>query len=212
MVAEDDCVAAHFIVRGRHTGDFLGFPATGGEFAFSGIANYRITNGQLAEAWYGEDTLGWFQQLGLLPTRSPRVRRSTRAATSFIPARSTERSSSLIDPAAGRFDWCERKHEQPSSCRWRDAARQNCGSALAGALLSDMWGGYAGLFPARVRSYAQGLCLSASLTSLAVRWYLRRTRREVSTTTTSALSTSYSVCFEKATVLPRGRWGCAVWN
>src|SRR6516225_9296029 len=29
MVAEDDCVAAHFIVRGRHTGDFLGFAATG---------------------------------------------------------------------------------------------------------------------------------------------------------------------------------------
>jgi len=28
---------------------------------------YRIANGQMAEAWYAEDTLGWFQQLGLLP-------------------------------------------------------------------------------------------------------------------------------------------------
>jgi steroid delta-isomerase-like uncharacterized protein len=68
MVAEGDYVVAHFIVRGRHTGDFLGFRATGREFAFSGIAIYRIADGQLAEAWYAEDTLGWFQQLGLLPT------------------------------------------------------------------------------------------------------------------------------------------------
>jgi steroid delta-isomerase-like uncharacterized protein len=75
MVAEHDCVAAHFIVRGRHTGDFLGFPATGREFAFSGIAIYRIADGQLAEAWYAEDTLGWFQQLGLLPTDISAFRR-----------------------------------------------------------------------------------------------------------------------------------------
>jgi steroid delta-isomerase-like uncharacterized protein len=74
MVAEDDRVAAHFIVRGRLTGDFLGFPATGRDFEFSGIAIYRIANGQLAEAWYGEDTLGWFQQLGLLPSDLGRVR------------------------------------------------------------------------------------------------------------------------------------------
>ena len=75
IVAEDDCVAAHFIVRGRHTGDFLGFAATGREFAFSGVAIYRIVNGQLAEVWYAEDTLGWFQQLGLVPTDISAYRR-----------------------------------------------------------------------------------------------------------------------------------------
>jgi steroid delta-isomerase-like uncharacterized protein len=67
LVAEDDCVVAHFTARGRHTGDFVGHPATGREFAFSGMAIYRMANGQMAEAWYAEDTLGWFQQLGLLP-------------------------------------------------------------------------------------------------------------------------------------------------
>jgi predicted ester cyclase len=75
MIAEDDCVAAHFVVRGRHTGDFLSFEATGREFEFSGIAIYRIANGRLAEAWYGEDTLGWFQQLGLLPVDISSFRR-----------------------------------------------------------------------------------------------------------------------------------------
>jgi steroid delta-isomerase-like uncharacterized protein len=68
MVAEDDYVVAHFIVRGRHTGDFVGLPATGRAFEFSGIAVYRIADGRMAEAWYAEDTLGWFQQLGLLPS------------------------------------------------------------------------------------------------------------------------------------------------
>ena len=68
MVAEDNLVVTHFTVRGRHTGDFLGLPATGRDFAFSGIAIYRIDNAQLAEAWYAEDTLGWFQQLGLIPS------------------------------------------------------------------------------------------------------------------------------------------------
>jgi steroid delta-isomerase-like uncharacterized protein len=68
MIAEDDYVVAHFIARGRHTGDFLGLEATGREFAFSGIAIYRIAEGRLAEAWYAEDALGWFQPLGLLPS------------------------------------------------------------------------------------------------------------------------------------------------
>jgi steroid delta-isomerase-like uncharacterized protein len=75
MIAEDDCVAVHFIVRGRHTGDFLGIEATGRTFEFSGIAIYRIAHGRLAEAWYGEDTLGWFQQLGVLPSDISSFRR-----------------------------------------------------------------------------------------------------------------------------------------
>jgi len=75
LVAEDDYVVAHFTARGRHTGDFLGYAATGREFAFSGIGIYRIENGQMAEAWIAEDTLGWFQQLGLLPDEIGAFRR-----------------------------------------------------------------------------------------------------------------------------------------
>jgi steroid delta-isomerase-like uncharacterized protein len=71
LVAEDDIVVAYFTTHGRHTGDFLGYAATGREFAFTGMAMYRIADGQLAEAWYAEDTLGWFQQLGS-PWRSVR--------------------------------------------------------------------------------------------------------------------------------------------
>ena len=66
-------------LRGRHTGDLLGHPATGREFAYTGMAMYRIANGQLAEAWYAEDTFGWFQQLGLIAARDMRVPESVGA-------------------------------------------------------------------------------------------------------------------------------------
>ena len=75
LVGEADLVVAHFTARGLHSGDFLGYAATGREFAFSGIGIYRIANGLMAEAWIAEDTLGWFQQLGLLPEELGAFRR-----------------------------------------------------------------------------------------------------------------------------------------
>ena len=63
LVAEDDFVVAYFTTR------------RGRAFAFTGMAMYRIANGQLAEAWYAEDTLGWFQQLGLIPAETGAFRR-----------------------------------------------------------------------------------------------------------------------------------------
>jgi steroid delta-isomerase-like uncharacterized protein len=86
LVAEDDFVVAYFTTRGRHTGDFQGFPATGREFAFSGMAMYRIADGRMTEAWYAEDTLGWFQQLGLLPADIGAFRR----VWEKLPARETD--------------------------------------------------------------------------------------------------------------------------
>jgi steroid delta-isomerase-like uncharacterized protein len=68
VVAENDCVVAQFTVRGRHTGSFGGYVGTGREFAVDNIAIFRVANAQMVEAWYLEDTLGWFQQIGLLPT------------------------------------------------------------------------------------------------------------------------------------------------
>ena len=75
LVAEDDIVAAYFTTRGRHSGEVFGHPPTGNAFAYTGMAMYRIANEQLAEAWYAEDTLGWFQQLGLVPPDTGGLRR-----------------------------------------------------------------------------------------------------------------------------------------
>jgi steroid delta-isomerase-like uncharacterized protein len=68
VIAEDDRVVVSFTNRGRHTGEFWGIPATGRTWQFDGIAIYRIESDRIAEAWYSEDFLGWFQQLGVMPS------------------------------------------------------------------------------------------------------------------------------------------------
>ena len=68
VIAEDDRVVVSFTNRGCHTGEFWGIPATGRAWRFDGIAIYRIENERIVEAWYSEDFLGWFQQLGVLPS------------------------------------------------------------------------------------------------------------------------------------------------
>jgi len=52
---------------GKHTGDFLGIPATGKEVTMTGIAAHRIANGKIVEHWGQNDVLGLFQQLGAFP-------------------------------------------------------------------------------------------------------------------------------------------------
>ena len=63
LVAEGDRVVARYMERGTNTGEFLGLAPTGKSYAKHGFALYRITNGQLAEAWMQEDDQGFQQQL-----------------------------------------------------------------------------------------------------------------------------------------------------
>lgn len=72
-VAEGDWVAAHWTVRGTHTGEFahpaLGSgPASGRPVAFSYMDHYRIADGRIAEAWEVRDGLALLQQFGVIPT------------------------------------------------------------------------------------------------------------------------------------------------
>ena len=52
---------------GKHTGEFLGIPATGREVTMEGIAIHRIVDGKLVEHWGQVDALGLLQQLGAIP-------------------------------------------------------------------------------------------------------------------------------------------------
>ena len=67
LVADGDKVVKRFIVRGTHTGDFNGIPATGKQFTLEGIDILRLVNGKIQEIWIGYDMLGMLQQLGLMP-------------------------------------------------------------------------------------------------------------------------------------------------
>jgi predicted ester cyclase len=67
MVAEDDRVASQSIMRGTHTGTWLGIAPTNKEVSIRLMVTQRIENGKIAEDWVLVEALGFFQQLGLLP-------------------------------------------------------------------------------------------------------------------------------------------------
>lgn len=66
-VAEEDKVAIHTTMRGRHTGDFFGIPPTGRSVTVSGMHILRIADGKIAEHWGNNDDMGLMQQLGVIP-------------------------------------------------------------------------------------------------------------------------------------------------
>ncbi|MEX2247224.1 MAG: ester cyclase [Dehalococcoidia bacterium] len=67
QIAEGDRVVTRMTASGRHTGEFLGIPATGKEVTMTGIAVHRIVDGKIAEHWSEVDGFGLFQQLGAFP-------------------------------------------------------------------------------------------------------------------------------------------------
>jgi steroid delta-isomerase-like uncharacterized protein len=65
VIAEGDRVAMRWIFRGKHSGEFLGIPATGKNLALTGISIIRIREGKIVEGWDGYDALGMLRQLGV---------------------------------------------------------------------------------------------------------------------------------------------------
>ena len=63
LVADGDKVAVRLRLRGTHTGDFLGIPATGRTVEYISHEFYRIAGGLIAEEWICSDTATLFGQL-----------------------------------------------------------------------------------------------------------------------------------------------------
>jgi steroid delta-isomerase-like uncharacterized protein len=66
MIAEDDKVAALCSVRGKHTGDHLGFAASNAPVEFTGMTIVRIRDGKIAEAWNNFDFMKMYKQIGAI--------------------------------------------------------------------------------------------------------------------------------------------------
>jgi steroid delta-isomerase-like uncharacterized protein len=64
QLAEGDKVSIRFRGRGTHRGEFLGVPATGKAFTYTGIFIVQLHAGQIAELWASPDQLGLLRQLG----------------------------------------------------------------------------------------------------------------------------------------------------
>jgi predicted ester cyclase len=65
------CVAGEQVVswvtmRGIHSGSWQGVPPSGREVTIRTVAQHRIEGGRIVEDWVIVETLGFFQQLGLV--------------------------------------------------------------------------------------------------------------------------------------------------
>jgi steroid delta-isomerase-like uncharacterized protein len=69
-IVEGDKVASRVTGFGKHTGTFVGIPATGKQVSMSGISIHRIKDGKLAEHWAQIDALSLLQQMGAIPAGS----------------------------------------------------------------------------------------------------------------------------------------------
>jgi predicted ester cyclase len=69
--ADGDKVATRWTVTGTNKGALMGIPPTGKHSTVSGITIDRYQNGKAIESFTNWDTLGMFQQLGVVPMLAP---------------------------------------------------------------------------------------------------------------------------------------------
>jgi steroid delta-isomerase-like uncharacterized protein len=66
-VAENDKVAARFIMHGTHNGAFMGVPPTGKKIKVQAMNLYRFSDGKIIEEFGQPDMLGLLMQIGAVP-------------------------------------------------------------------------------------------------------------------------------------------------
>ena len=67
MIAEGDRVSSLLLMEGTHTGQWLGIPPSGKRISIRMMTIHRIQNGKIVADWVIVESLGLFQQLGILP-------------------------------------------------------------------------------------------------------------------------------------------------
>jgi steroid delta-isomerase-like uncharacterized protein len=76
MVEDESCVVSWVTATGTHRGPWQGVPATGRAVTIRGAVMQRMADGHIAEDWVVLETLGVYQQLGLVaPTQELLKRR-----------------------------------------------------------------------------------------------------------------------------------------
>lgn len=80
MIAEQDRVFTQMVMVGTHKGAWLGIPATGKSVSIRMMTVHRIQGGKVVEDWVLVESLGLFQQLGVLPSTTDFVADFVRAA------------------------------------------------------------------------------------------------------------------------------------
>lgn len=73
-VASEDRVASHITMRGTHTGTWMGVSPSGKQISITMIVIHRIDARKIVEDWVLVDSLGLFQQLGIVGSREEILR------------------------------------------------------------------------------------------------------------------------------------------
>ena len=67
IFSTNDRVIVRWTGRGTHVGEVNGIPPTGKKISVDAISIHRMANGKIAETHEVWDTLGFLQQLGVVP-------------------------------------------------------------------------------------------------------------------------------------------------
>ena len=67
LFSAGDRVVARWVGSGTHVGEVNGIPPTGRSVRVEAISIHRLRDGKIAETWEVWDTLGFLQQLGVVP-------------------------------------------------------------------------------------------------------------------------------------------------
>jgi steroid delta-isomerase-like uncharacterized protein len=67
IFSSDDKVVVRWTGSGTHVGEVNGIPATGNKVRVDAISIHRMAGGKIAETWEVWDTLGFLQQIGVVP-------------------------------------------------------------------------------------------------------------------------------------------------
>lgn len=74
MIAEGDLVVSQLVMEGTHQGTWMGISPTGKRLHIRMITIHRIANSKITEDWVLVESLGLFQQLGVLPSTTELTR------------------------------------------------------------------------------------------------------------------------------------------
>jgi steroid delta-isomerase-like uncharacterized protein len=80
MITEEDRVVSQLVMEGTHQGTWMGISPTGKTVQIRMITIHRIANSKIAEDWVIVESLGLFQQLGMLPDTAELIRNFARRA------------------------------------------------------------------------------------------------------------------------------------
>ena len=67
MIAEADKVVSRCVAQGTHTGTWNGIEPTGKQNSIRMFVVHKFQAGKIVEDWVLVESLGFFQQLGLMP-------------------------------------------------------------------------------------------------------------------------------------------------